>query len=247
MASGQDDPGTRLTGPDAQARLVEQILASAAERRTAVMQYVVPALVGAVTAVLTAFATFGGSWFSYDNRNRELDIKLFELAWGIYGSVSDNARVEEWAAGVLGRYSGVPFPPRREGQSESKAQTSEVARMAALTDVTLFPCAANADGFARGTGAALRADLLGTWRWGEIKLSGAVIGEAAGLSLGEVLVVFDAGHPERNDVPRLLDDLRAAPALAGAAIVRQAANTGDLTPWRLSVVVCVPARPPGGP
>lgn len=246
MASGQDDPATRLTDPDAQARLVEQILASAGERRTAVMQYVVPALVGAVTAVLTALATFGGSWFSYDNRNRELDIKLFELAWGIYGSVSDNARVEEWAAGVLGRYSGVPFPPRRDGESESKAQTSGVAVRSGLTDVTLFPCAANASGFARGTGDALRADLMRSGRWGEVAVSGAAIGEADGLSPGEVLVVFDAGHPERNDVPRLLGDLRAAPALAGAAI-RQAANTGDPTRWRLSVVVCVPDEPAGDP
>lgn len=65
------------------------------------------------TAVAALLGGIVGSWLDFDVRDRQLDVRLVEIAVGILqAEPKDNIRpAREWAVDVIAKYSNVPISP----------------------------------------------------------------------------------------------------------------------------------------
>ena len=70
------------------------------------------AVIALVSACVGAGATLGIGAFGYFNKNRDLDIKMIEIALGILREDPEKSKItatREWAVDLLDQYSGTPL------------------------------------------------------------------------------------------------------------------------------------------
>lgn len=73
-----------------------------------------PQIVTIIVAVLGSTASLGGAYLSYTQGNRELDVKLIEIAVGILRTDPKQTEVKAaraWAVEIIEKSSGTRFSP----------------------------------------------------------------------------------------------------------------------------------------
>jgi hypothetical protein len=175
---------------------------------------------GTLGAVVTAVATLSGL----------LGIQVFNIT--LFGG--DDASGQEESAGTA---------PSGEGDSNSERPGDS-----GLPDYTVFTCGDAAN----RAGGRVEADQI-IAALGTSGLAGAIDDDVWGGDMyyeipleelyGQITVIQDADHPEADDAARIADYLAGLDLGRDASPVRLVDNTGDETPWRISIVSCPRERP----
>lgn len=205
-------------------------------------------IVGTVIAapLLTAAVAFVGSEFARRTQNRETEVKIMQVATSILAldqKYTGNG-IRDWAWDVLALYSGVQIPTKAREQVPGPLPGLGVVQVSPspdkLSDSYVFVCHGNPEDPLYSDEvilANLAADALKTAGFGRIETRVWKSTEEISVEelRGATTIVFDKGHPEEGDVPRIR---KALEEKGGLPAVHTVPNKGPPTPWYYSIIVC---------
>lgn len=155
-------------------------------------------------------------------------------------------RDEETTRGLREYFEGESpkAPPQIRAFIESgtsRVLTSQSAKVSANTDIDLFVCGKDkANNNIKEVMMKLHSSLRNTGQFGASNLKvwdGSLFDEVPLSELrGKTTIIVDTNHAENNEVPKLKDVINSVPGIPGVEVV---GNRGNLTQWRISIVVCL--------